>query len=148
MTWKRFVLARDSLECEVNYVMSNTKKKFAFWLTPKTKELVERSYQLDNSQSQSEFIEKAIQFYTGYLEAEQDGSYLPVTLSATLEGSLGALGDRLGKVPFKMSGGVFMNMSLINRSQPTRLGMFSFSLFFFKKKKKNKNNKLLLKLQT
>ena len=77
MTWKRFVLARDSLECEVNYVMSNTKKKFAFWLTPKTKELVERSYQLDNSQSQSEFIEKAIQFYTGYLEAEQDGSYLP-----------------------------------------------------------------------
>lgn len=38
--------------------MSNTKKKFAFWLTPKTKELVERSYQLDNSQSQSEFIEK------------------------------------------------------------------------------------------
>ena len=54
--------------------MSNTKKKFAFWLTPKTKELVERSYQLDNSQSQSEFIEKAIQFYTGYLEAEQDGS--------------------------------------------------------------------------
>ena len=40
--------------------MSNTKKKFAFWLTPKTKELVERSYQLDNSQSQSEFIEKAL----------------------------------------------------------------------------------------
>ena len=78
--------------------MSNTKKKFAFWLTPKTKELVERSYQLDNSQSQSEFIEKAIQFYTGYLEAEQDGSYLPVTLSATLEGSLGALGDRQAAV--------------------------------------------------
>ena len=82
--------------------MSNTKKKFAFWLTPKTKELVERSYQLDNSQSQSEFIEKAIQFYTGYLEAEQDGSYLPVTLSATLEGSLGALGDRLGKLLLSM----------------------------------------------
>lgn len=93
--------------------MSNTKKKFAFWLTPKTKELVERSYQLDNSQSQSEFIEKAIQFYTGYLEAEQDGSYLPVTLSATLEGSLGALGDRLGKLLFKMSVEMSMMMHLI-----------------------------------
>lgn len=113
MTWMRFVLARDSLECEVNYVMSNTKKKFAFWLTPKTKELVERSYQLDNSQSQSEFIEKAIQFYTGYLEAEQDGSYLPVTLSATLEGSLGALGDRLGKLLFKMSVEMSMMMHLM-----------------------------------
>ena len=72
-------MARDSLECEVNYVMSNTKKKFAFWLTPKTKELVERSYQLDNSQSQSEFIEKAIQFYTGYLEAEQDLSLIHIS---------------------------------------------------------------------
>ena len=113
MTWKRFVLARDLLECEVNYDMSNTKKKFAFWLTPKTKELVERSYQLDNSQSQSEFIEKAIQFYTGYLEAEQDGTYLPVTLSATLEGSLGALGDRLGKLLFKMSVEMSMMMHLM-----------------------------------
>ena len=47
--------------------MSYTKKKFALWLTPETKELVERCYQLDNSQSQSEFIERAIQFYTGYL---------------------------------------------------------------------------------
>ena len=68
--------------------MSYTKKKFALWLTPETKELVERCYQLDNSQSQSEFIERAIQFYTGYLEAERDGTYLPVTLSAVLEGSL------------------------------------------------------------
>ena len=83
--------------------MSYTKKKFALWLTPETKELVERCYQLDNSQSQSEFIERAIQFYTGYLEAEQDGTYLPVTVSAVLEGSLGALGDRLGKLLFKMS---------------------------------------------
>lgn len=92
--------------------MSYTKKKFALWLTPGTKELVERCYQLDNSQSQSEFIERAIQFYTGYLEAEQDGTYLPVTLSAVLEGSLGALGDRLGKLLFKMSVEMSMMMHL------------------------------------
>ena len=61
----------------------------------------------------AEFIEKAIQFYTGYLEAEQDGSYLPVTLSATLEGSLGALGDRLGKLLFKMSVEMSMMMHLM-----------------------------------
>ena len=90
--------------------MSYTKKKFALWLTPGTKELVERCYQLDNSQSQSE---RAIQFYTGYLEAEQDGTYLPVTLSAVLEGSLGALGDRLGKLLFKMSVEMSMMMHLM-----------------------------------
>ena len=77
--------------------MSYTKKKFALWLTPGTKELVERCYQLDNSQSQSEFIERAIQFYTGYLEAEQDGTYLPVTLSAVLEGS-SCIVNRAGRI--------------------------------------------------
>ena len=59
--------------------MSNTKKKFAFWLTPKTKELVERSYQLDNSQSQSEFIEKAIQ--RGF--AENSGTDLDAIIPPT-----------------------------------------------------------------
>ena len=93
--------------------MSYTKKKFALWLTPGTKELVERCYQLDNSQSQSEFIEQAIQFYCGYLDTEQEAVFLPVTLSSVLEGSLGALGDRLGKLLFKMSVEMSMMMHLM-----------------------------------
>ena len=42
--------------------MDENKKKFALWVHPSTIDKVERLYQLDNCQSRSEFIEKAILF--------------------------------------------------------------------------------------
>ena len=39
--------------------------------------MVRGAYRGDNCASQSEFIEKAVRFYCGYLEAEKDGAYLP-----------------------------------------------------------------------
>ena len=85
----------------------------ALWFTPETKEQVERYYRRDNCKSQSEFIEKAIRFYCGYLEADHDGDYLPHTLSAVMEGSFTALGDRVGRLLFKLSVEVSMLMHII-----------------------------------
>ena len=93
--------------------MKMRKIKFPLWFTPETKEQVERSYRRDNCKSQSEFIEKAIRFYCGYLEAEHDGDYLPRTLSAVLEGALTALGDRLGRLLFKLAVEEAMLMHII-----------------------------------
>jgi len=58
---------------------------------------------LDNCSTQNEYIEKAIRFYSGYLDAEQADSYLPCVLSDVLEGKLSALGSRIGKLLFKLS---------------------------------------------
>ena len=93
--------------------MKMRKIKFPLWFTPETKEQVERSYRRDNCKSQSEFIEMAIRFYCGYLEAEHDGDYLPRTLSAVLEGALTALGDRLGRLLFKLAVEEAMLMHII-----------------------------------
>ena len=43
------------------------KTKFALWVYPQTLRNVEKYYKGDNCKSQSEFIEKAINFYLGYL---------------------------------------------------------------------------------
>ena len=45
--------------------MVTGKVKFALWLTPETRALVEENYRADNCKSQSEYIEKAIEFYSG-----------------------------------------------------------------------------------
>ena len=50
--------------------MANKKIKFPLWLMPETKATVERLYRQDGCSSQSEFIEKAILFYCGYLQSE------------------------------------------------------------------------------
>ena len=47
--------------------MAANKRKHAFWLTPEAKAMVEEDAHADNCGSQSEFVEKAIRFYGGYL---------------------------------------------------------------------------------
>ena len=83
--------------------MGKDKNRHTIWLNDDIWKMVGLHYKANNCTTQNEFIEQAIQFYCGYLDTEQEAVFLPVTLSSVLEGSLGALGDRLGKLLFKMS---------------------------------------------
>ena len=55
--------------------MATDKRKHAFWLTDEAKTMVEIDFQLDNCGSQSEFVEKAIRFYDGYVHANKTGAF-------------------------------------------------------------------------
>ena len=79
------------------------KEKFALWITPEAKKEVEAHYKQDNCKSQSEYIEKAVRFYSGYLDTKHAEAYLPRVLSDMLEGKLGAFGKRVGHLLFKQA---------------------------------------------
>ena len=93
--------------------MGKDKNRHTIWLNDDIWKLVSLHYKANNCTTQNEFIEQAIQFYCGYLDSEQEAVFLPITLSTVLEGSLGALGDRLGKLLFKMSVEMSMMMHLM-----------------------------------
>ena len=76
--------------------MPHSKIKSAIWLMPETKELVGRMYAADNCRSQSEFIEKAIQFYAGYLNTQNAAAFLPEVIATVINGALDNLGQRIG----------------------------------------------------
>ena len=78
-------------------------KKHSVWLSDSAWTEVESRYRRDNCSTRNEFIEKAIRFYSGYLDAESADAYLPCVLSDVLEGKLGALGKRMGHLLFKLS---------------------------------------------
>ena len=61
------------------------KRKFARWATEGTLEKTKAWYKKDNCFSRSEFIEKAIDFYVGYLSSEENESYLPNIVISTLK---------------------------------------------------------------
>lgn len=82
--------------------MDEDKKRHTVWLTPNAWSQVETSYTKDNCTTKNEYIEKAIRFYTGYLNTQNAASYLPLVLADVLEGKLGALGTRSGKLLFKL----------------------------------------------
>ena len=69
--------------------MTNNKEKYAFWLTPEAKKMIEINAPLANCGSQSEFVEKAVRFYDGYLKVQNAGAFLPHAVTDVLEGSLG-----------------------------------------------------------
>lgn len=48
------------------------KEKFALYLTPDKKALLERRYQEDGSRSLTAFIERAIDFYMGHREDDHE----------------------------------------------------------------------------
>lgn len=83
--------------------MVEGKEKFALWITPEAKQDVENHYKKDNCKSKSEYIEKAVRFYSGYLDAEHADAYLPHVLADVLEGKLGAFGKRMGHLLFKLA---------------------------------------------
>ena len=79
------------------------KEKFAFYLTPEKKALLERRYQEDGSRSLTAFIENAVDFYLDYLSANNAGLFLPASLKSYLDGRLGQLEDRLSSLTFKQA---------------------------------------------
>ena len=79
------------------------KEKFALYLTPEKKVLLERRYQEDGSRSLTAFIENAVDFYLDYLSANSAGLFLPTSLKSYLDGRLGRLEDRLSSLIFKQA---------------------------------------------
>ena len=62
-----------------------------------------KNFEADNCKSPSEFIEKAILFYCGYLASEEYKQYLPNVLVSTMQGSLDSFEDRMATLLFKIA---------------------------------------------
>ena len=83
--------------------MDENRHRHTVWMDDAVWDQVESRYQRDNCSTRNEFIEKAVQFYSGYLDTESADAYLPKVLANILEGKLGALGKRIGHLLFKLS---------------------------------------------
>ena len=79
------------------------KRKFALWIRPSLLEEVDSLYESDNCASRSEFMEKALQFYIGYLTCNHAQDYLAHVIPATVKGIVDESSNRMGRLLFKMA---------------------------------------------
>ena len=79
------------------------KRRFQLWVMPSTLELADQYYHSDNCASKSEFIEKAMQFYAGYVSSQQNQDYLACVIPATVKGIVDESSNRMGRLMFKMA---------------------------------------------
>lgn len=82
---------------------NQNKKKHAFWLSPETKQKIESQYRQDNCKSQSEFVENAVRFYSGYLATKDSGEYLAPILTQILRGTLDGFGAHISRNLFRLA---------------------------------------------
>ena len=79
------------------------KQRYGLWASEETIQLTDDNYRSDGCKCRSEYIEKAIRFYTGYRQARRASDYLPEVLSEILSGAIGVFVDRIGKLLFKLA---------------------------------------------
>ena len=79
------------------------KEKFALYLPPDLRAEVEVHYQEDGSHSLTAFIEKAVRFYLGYLDAKDAGIFLPAAIRSCINGQMGTMENRMASLLFKQA---------------------------------------------
>ena len=93
--------------------MEENKKNYALWLYPETVRRMDSSLELANCQSRSEFVEKALHFYMGYLVTDDTTEYLSKALLTSLRGMLDINDDRMRSLLFKLCVETNMMMHVI-----------------------------------
>ena len=88
---------------EICFLSHPRKERFAFYLTPEKKAILERRFQEDGSRSMTAFIERAVDFYLDYLSANDAGLFLPTSIKSYLDGRLGQLEERLSSLAFRQA---------------------------------------------
>ena len=91
----------------------DNKNKFALYIRDSTMKKIEQQYKADNCSSKSEFIEKAILFYAGYLDSNSSEEYISKMLASTMKSIIEESDNRIGRLIFKMAVELAMTMNII-----------------------------------
>ena len=79
------------------------KEKFAFYLSPEKKAILERRDREEGSRSLTAFIERAVDFYLDYLSANDAGLFLPTAIKSYVDGRLGQLENQMSSLLYKQA---------------------------------------------
>ena len=93
--------------------MPREKIKFALRILPETQQTVKDFYPLDNCQNQSEFIEKAIRFYVGYVASKDSTEFLAPILVSALQGTVANAENHIARLLFKLAVETNMMMNVL-----------------------------------
>ena len=79
------------------------KSPYRVWIKPSIMERVEALKEADNCSSNSEFVEKALQFYIGYLSCKENRFFLPNTITSTMKSIVNESTNQQRTLLFKMA---------------------------------------------
>ena len=105
--------------------VSKDKIKFAAYLHPETLDKIKELYRGDDCSSKSEFIEKAVRFYIGYLTAEDKSNYLPNIFLSNMRAIASESDNRMSRMLFKLTVEQAMMMNIMAANYDIEPGTLS-----------------------
>ena len=82
---------------------NNEKLRLSIYLYPETYEKVKELYKKDGCIFHSQFVEKALRFYIGYLTANEDTSYLPIAMLSNMKNIVAESENKISRMLFKIA---------------------------------------------
>ena len=101
------------------------KIKFAAYLYPETLDKIRELYRGNDCSSKSEFIEKAVRFYIGYLTAEDKSNYLPNMFLSNMRSIASESDNRVSRMLFKLAVEQAMMMNIMAANYDIEPGTLS-----------------------
>lgn len=93
------------------------KRRFQLWIKPSVLREVEELLEDDNCQSLSEFIEKAVLFYAGFVRTQSSKDYLSNVIISSVNGAISESDEKHSRMMFKMAVELAMIMNLMAANQ-------------------------------
>lgn len=81
----------------------NNKKRITAWVSEETLRKCNSGIALDDSRSRSDFVEKAVSFYAGFLAAQIHTDFLAPVIAEVVEGAVSTAENRIAKLLFKIA---------------------------------------------
>jgi len=89
------------------------KARIPIWFYPSTITMIDNMYPQNDFRSRSEFLEKAAQFYCGYLSADEAVNFLPRALTSAISGTVQSSENRISRLLFKLAVEMSMMMNVV-----------------------------------
>lgn len=85
------------------FIAKETKIRIPLWLYPSTESEIREAFAGDNCKSPSEFIEKAVKFYLGYLKQTKNVNYLAPIITDSVNSIVLGSERRMNRNLFKIA---------------------------------------------
>ena len=93
------------------------KERFTLWMNHSTFDKVEKIYREGNCEKKSEFIEKAVNFYCGYLDMNKSEEFLSPVLNDVIKKQFTQSNKRISRLIFKLAVELAITMNIVAFNQ-------------------------------
>ena len=83
--------------------MNQKHVKKTIYIRPDTEQSIEELYRTDHCRTQSEFIEKCINYYSGYIRADRNMDFLSPTIMSSIRAASDCNTTRITRILFKLA---------------------------------------------